>query len=188
MPKLHFDLKGDKEMDSLLRRAGEITGSFQKPLERAGIYMLRQTDKRFQQQVSPDGKPWKKHSKYSPVKRPKGRKRSSLPQEQQAHKILLGRGTLRNSVSPSRGKGAVWRMSKKSLDLGTNLIYANVHQFGAEIVPVRKKWLHWLDGAGNDHFSKRVKIPARPFLGFSKEDIRDVRGIFVTWAAAELKK
>jgi len=49
-------------------------------------------------------------------------------------------------------------------EIGTDLVYAAIHEFGGDIYPVNKKTLHWQDENGNDIFAKHVKMPARPYL------------------------
>lgn len=48
--------------------------------------------------------------------------------------------------------------------VGTDKIYAAVHEFGATITPKRAKYLQWEDEQGNWHRAKQVTIPARPYL------------------------
>ena len=57
--------------------------------------------------------------------------------------------------------------------MGSNLVYAPVHEYGATIVPVNKRALHWVDQEGQEHFAKRVKIPPRPYLQPSMQAKRD---------------
>ncbi len=59
---------------------------------------------------------------------------------------LLGKGILRGSMTPQVGLSY--------FSIGTNLIYARIHQFGGM--------------AGRNH---AAKIPARPYLLFQVEDI-----------------
>jgi phage virion morphogenesis protein len=65
----------------------------------------------------------------------------------EGHKILTFSSELRNSIAPTeiRANGIV---------IGTNKIYAAIHQFGGQA------------GRG-----KKVPIPARPYLLFQDEDI-----------------
>lgn len=69
---------------------------------------------------------------------------------------LIATGRLRNSI--------VSRPDAQGVTLGTNLKYARVHQFGAEIKPKRAKMLVFPGPNGQMIFSKRVFIPARPYL------------------------
>lgn len=59
--------------------------------------------------------------------------------------ILIRSGRLKNSITQA--------ISGNALTIGTNLIYARIHQFGGK--------------AGRGH---RATIPARPYLVFRPED------------------
>jgi len=52
-----------------------------------------------------------------------------------------------------------WKATARSVEVGTNKVYAAIHQFGGE--------------AGRK--SKRVTIPARPYLLVQDEDIAEIR-------------
>lgn len=50
-------------------------------------------------------------------------------------------------------------------EVGTNLIYAAIHEYGGEIRPKNKKFLHWVSPTGEQVFTKGpVLMPERPFL------------------------
>lgn len=55
--------------------------------------------------------------------------------------------------------------------IGVKLKYGPIHEFGGIIRPKRFKFLHWKDETG-EHFAKKVKIPARPYL---RPSIREKR-------------
>ena len=70
---------------------------------------------------------------------------------------------------PLRNTGRLNRSITASADstgvtVGTNLIYARVHQFGATIEPVKSKRLVFPGPGGRMIFAKKVTIPARPFM------------------------
>lgn len=69
---------------------------------------------------------------------------------------LVDKGLLRRSI--------VAKATNDGVTVGTNFIYARVHQFGATIRPKKSPFLVFPGPAGELIFSKRVKIPARPFL------------------------
>jgi len=70
---------------------------------------------------------------------------------------LRDTGQLMNSITH--------RASESEVEVGTNLKYAHVHQFGAEIKPVKAKMLVFTPrGFSHPIFAKKVTIPARPFL------------------------
>lgn len=89
-------------------------------------------------------------------------------------KPLLDTGRMRSSIS--------YRPSSNGFEIGTNFVGAAVHQFGAEIVPKRGKFLRF---RGKIHgrtrrttgwlFARKVTIPARPFMPNAS------RGIPPTW-------
>ena len=98
-----------------------------------GAALVSSTQARFASSTAPDGSGWK------PVKR--------------GGKPLVDHGILRGSITHQAHPGSV--------DVGTNLVYAAIHQFGGE--------------AGRK--SHRVTIDARPYLGLSPDDETEVVAI-----------
>ena len=101
--------------------------------------------------------------------------------------ILSKTGALRRSIAPrndgttpGRDKGTILEFSGSKIVIGTSLIYAALQNFGGVVsaknaqalkIPVPSK----LPGAKKIDgkwylFRKSVKIPARPFLDWTKED------------------
>lgn len=56
------------------------------------------------------------------------------------------------------------RVDSTGVTVGTNLIYAPTHQFGATIEPKKAKRLVFPGPSGKLIFAKKVVVPARPFL------------------------
>lgn len=50
------------------------------------------------------------------------------------------------------------------VDIGTDVVYAAMQEFGGVITPKRAKMLHWVDEMGTDVFANMVTIPAHPYL------------------------
>jgi phage virion morphogenesis protein len=100
-----------------------------------GAYMLGSVDRTFREGGSPAAswKPWAPSTVKRFGKRAAGRK------------ILIGSGRLKNSVT--------YRVEGNSVFIGSNLIYAGIHQRGGR--------------AGRNH---SATIPARPYLVFRPED------------------
>lgn len=99
---------------------------------------------------APDGSPWRSL-----------RMRSGQP--------LKDTGRLAASI--------VYRTDATSAEIGTNVCYGIVHQFGATVeagqpphqticgqMTKGSPFLRWTDEGGKSHFAKRVHIPPRPFL------------------------
>ena len=80
------------------------------------------------------------------------------------HSLLSGRGDLLDSIrSEVRGRQA---------EVGSNLVYAAAHQDGLDMTIVSTK--------------RRVTIPARPFLGVSEANEREIEQVVNDWLAERL--
>lgn len=69
---------------------------------------------------------------------------------------LRDTGRMRNSITS--------RVEADGVTIGTNVIYAPVHQFGATIRPKKAGRLVFPGPRGDIIFAKKVIVPARPFL------------------------
>jgi len=83
------------------------------PMTAIGEYLLLATDQRFEQEVDPDGIPWKPDSPFTI---------NFKKQNSRILKILQSTGRLRNSI--------VYVATPSSLTMGTIVPYAPDHQFG----------------------------------------------------------
>lgn len=139
-----------RAMAALGRAGGERL--IQAALKNIGQALVRSTRQRFSQEVSPDGKPWEKlNPEYA-----KGKRGGKILQEQGMRGGLLGT--------------IVWQLKGGSaVEIGTNKVYAAVHQFGATIRPRSAQFLSFMLG-GRRVFARKVTIPARPFLGLGRDD------------------
>ncbi len=130
------------------------------PLLRAiGTGLLRNTQDRFDAETAPDGSRWAPLNPwYLGFKRGPGILRGAA---------MRGglQGSLTMDVERGSGPGGV-------IVIGSNKIYAAVHQFGATIRPKNPKG----QLAIRDHkgafrgLAREVTIPARPYLGLSSRD------------------
>jgi phage gpG-like protein len=116
--------------------------------------------------IDPWGKAWKPIKFRAPRKDSKGRK-------SQTGRRQAGANAAGTPGQPLRDTGRLQRSISSQPDatgvtVGTNLIYARVHQFGAEIVPKQKKLLAFPGPFGAIVFAKKVVVPARPFLPLRK--------------------
>ncbi|GAB6100434.1 hypothetical protein JCM16358_23130 [Halanaerocella petrolearia] len=117
-----------------------------------GEYLVEATKDRFKDEESPDGDKWEK----------------SHRAKAEGGKTLSDKGTLKNSIT--------YKATSKKTDVGSNIIYAAVHQQGKEIKVKNADYLHFKAG-GRWAKKKKVEIPARPFLGISEEDQVEVKHI-----------
>lgn len=67
-------------------------------------------------------------------------------------KILIDSGALLNSIN--------WQADRQGVEIGTNRVYAAIHQFGGK--------------AGRGH---KVTIPARPYLVVQEEDLDQINDV-----------
>ena len=163
MAKISFQIE-DRGTLGYIDAALQLGKNMKVPLERSGLYLLRATDKRFQSQTSSEGIRWLDLKESTKKRRRKGKK------EKYGNAILRDTGTLWKSVSLSRGDGNVFRVDNEKVEVGTNLVYRNVHQFGAKIMRVSTKGKPFV-----------IPIPARPYLGVSDPDEERINKIFEGW-------
>lgn len=118
------------------------------------------TRERFKEQKSPEGKPWTK----------------SIRANREGGTTLTDSAGLKNSIkSTADGTGFA---------VGTNKIYARTHQFGEKgrKITIRAKTskglIFQIDGKWirKKQVTVKIKIPARPFLGISEEDMQEIKG------------
>lgn len=132
-----------------------------------GQYGESSTRIRFQKGIGPDGARWK------PSARARATGGQTLVMKGQ-HGGLLGSLT--------------YRADNASAEWGTNKIYAAIHQEGGVIVPRTRKNLRFAVPGGFVS-TKRVNIPARPYLGVNDEDGREIQDVVVDVVrAAELDR
>lgn len=119
-----------------------------------GEHLVSTTVARFRAQSGPDGTPWL----------PSGRALSDTGRARERGKrgrgmTLIDQGHLRQSIT--------YRASHDDVEVGSNLVYAAIHQFGGDA------------GRGQS-----VHLPARPFLGITGDDRAEIDDI----VAAHIKR
>ncbi len=140
-----------KRLRSLARPA------FAPALREVGEALASSTIGRFNQQSDPQGKAWQPLALATIQPgardyRKNGGIRKAALRRLERRKILIQSARLRNSIS-HRAEGL-------KVHVGTNVKYARLHQLGGEA------------GRG-----KKITIPARPFLGISDADQREIVSI-----------
>lgn len=148
-----------RALDALRARVGDMT-----PAMRAAAQVLRSDIlERFDTQTAPDGASWKPLSAASILSRarrhaPAGyrkRRAQTVARFASGAKALLDTGQLRNSIKVLRANAA-------EAVVGTKLPYAAIHHFGGKA------------GRG-----RKVTIPARPFMGLSREGQQSLMDVIV---------
>ena len=155
MSSVSVRLEGDTEQ--LLERLKSMQN-----VDKAGVMnaiaegLRTSAVERFRSEETPDGRKWE----------------TSIRARQKGGKTLTKTAALKTSIKA--------QADESGLAVGTNLVYAATHQFGDDrtIRAKNSKYLHFQIG---DRWvsvpSVRVSIPARPFLGISDEDSREIHDI-----------
>lgn len=140
---LHYDFSGLARAEQRLEGLADFDR--RRLLSLIGETGVSQTQLRFIDGEGPDGQAW-------PVS---GRVR------EQGGQTLIDTARLRRSIG--------YQVSDDQVEIGTNVEYAAIHQFGGEIEPKSGGLLTFQIG-GRWVSSRGVTIPARPFLGVSASD------------------
>ena len=151
-----YDIRLEGDTRAMLRRIRSFSEIDRRSINAALAEGVREsTLERFRQSKGPDGRRWKSS------------KRAIL----EGGKTLVKTAQLRNSIHA--------RSDASGFAVGTNAKHAATHQFGEPgriIRARRKKALRFQIG---DKWIMRkqvkVKIPARPFLGLSDEDMQEMK-------------
>jgi phage virion morphogenesis protein len=129
-------------LSDLIERGDDLT-----PLmDSIGMGLEASITERFNEtSVAPSGAPWT----------------PSIAAREEGRRTLINSGNLRDSITHRAGRDEV--------EVGSNVIYAAIHQFGGTIKAKTSKGLRFKIG---DRFvtKNEVTIPARPFLGVSESD------------------
>lgn len=154
---INAQIIGLEPIQARLRAAAAATQNLEPMLSEMGEAVVESTRLRFTDGKGPDGNKWAPLSAATLLRR---RKKGKGAQP------LLDTGRLRNSITK--------RVEPRSVWIGTNVVYARPHQFGAA------------KGAfGTGKYKTRKgsfpipwgNIPARPFLGFSRDDQAEIVAI-----------
>jgi phage virion morphogenesis protein len=150
----------DREIIAALERLRERTGRMGPAFKNIGEELRQSTQQRFRDQIDPDDRPWQQ-LRPSTVAAKAARGHSPA--------ILRARGHLADTIR--------YQADENGVRVGTNRVYGAIHQFGGKtaahvIQPKDKKALAW---PGARHPVRGVNhpgsdIPARPFLGISRQD------------------
>lgn len=144
---LRVSTEGGRQIEARLAKLVHAFEDLEPVLFAMGVYLEGATTDRFDRETGPDDKKWE----------------PSLRARQGSGKTLTDTTQLKSSITS--------RASSRSVEVGTNKIYAGIHQFGGTIRAKNAEFLAFgLPGGLGLRRVKEVEIPARPFLGLSTED------------------
>lgn len=143
----------DRDARAALARLAAFGRDPSPALKVVGQDLITSTQERIRDQVSPEGTRWPDlRPDYAAAKRGAG--------------MLVESGRLIGSLTR--------KVEGPQLLVGTNVLYAAIHQVGGVIRPKSKRALRFRIGQ-RWVLVRQVKIPARPFLGISARDLEDMR-------------
>lgn len=161
-----YSIRIEGNTRAMLRKIRSFSEIDKKSINAALAEGVREsTLERFKQSKDPSGKKWK----------------TSIRASSENGKTLIQSSQLRNSInSVSDATGFA---------VGTNAKHAATHQFGEPGRTIRarkKKALRFMvDGKWVSKKQVRIRIPARPFLGLSDEDMREIKATVEDFIAQE---
>lgn len=151
-----FNIRLDGDTQRLMKKLRQFAELDKKGInEVLGAAMRESTLERFKQSKDPQGKRW----------------RTSIRAADEGGKTLVKSAQLRNSIRV--------KADATGFAVGTNVIYASTHQLGAKGRTIRAKTAKGLRFCIGDRWvtakKVRVDIPARPFLGLSEDDMKEIK-------------
>lgn len=172
----------DAEINAALTRVAKAGGDTSALMAEISGAMLFSVQRRFETETSPDGAAWPRHAPRTAKARQK-RSRQNAPV---TPKILRDSNRLYSSI--------ISEASSDAAAVGTNLVYAAIHQKGGSITQYPQSRLVRFRKVGRQtRFAKKahkraydrpvtygertIVIPARPYLGFSEEDRIEILSI-----------
>lgn len=141
----------DEGFREALTRLLQRTANLQPVFDEIGSSLLASTEDRFEAEAGPDGEAWAAHSTVTLLRRGVSAKK------------LRDRNHLYQSLTYSAGR--------LQAAVGTNRVYARIHQLGGK--------------AGRN---RKVTIPARPFLGINADDRQMIGEILNDHLAMAVRK
>lgn len=165
----------DADLRELLGRLAKRAALLQPALEDVGQHLVHTTWQRFAEARAPDGAAWQG---LSPLTRALKR----------IDKILIESSRLRDSIN--------WRVQGGAVLVGSNAVYAAIHQNGGTIKPKTPGGFlvfpigraHVMGKRGKPikkqgplmyAHAREVHIPARPFLGVSNRDMEAIKTLLL---------
>ena len=125
-------------LDAALARVAAVLSRPNAAMDRIGRYLVASTLQRFERERGPGGKPWLKSARAIA----------------DGGRTLTDTGRLRGSIAHTVTDGG------RAVEVGSNVLYAAIHQFGGRA------------GRG-----RRVTLWARPYLGIDEQDRTNILGI-----------
>jgi phage virion morphogenesis protein len=161
MTGVRMELNGREATLAVLGEAVDRTDDSLGLFDAIGAALVVSTQRRFEDEAGPDGNPW----------------------PESLRKKLLGGRTLTDTAALV--SSITHEATTSSVAIGTNLIYAAIHQVGGTIRAKTEKGLRFRSpGNGGWVRKSEVEMPARPFLGLDEDDEAEIRALAADWLGA----
>jgi phage virion morphogenesis protein len=166
-------------LEAALASLGQTASRAQYPrglYENIGMSLVASTQRRFQAGSGPEGSPWP----------------PSIRALAEGGKTLIDSARLMQSIT--------FEASDNGVDVGTNVVYAAIHQLGGAIhQAARQQVIHFKRNSktGRSRFAKAnakatfaqkvglgartIVMPARPFLGIDEDDQEQITALASEW-------
>lgn len=131
---ISVDVRDFEGLGEKLRRLEKAGADPKSMLDEIGGSLETSTRLRFERGEAPDGTPWP----------------PSIRVRREGGQTLVDSGRLRDSITH--------QVAGDTVEVGTNVIYGGIHQFGGEAGPK----------------ARRVTIPSREYLGIEADDEREI--------------
>ncbi|WP_153768155.1 phage virion morphogenesis protein [Labrenzia sp. CE80] len=172
----------DAEVNAVLTRVADAGGDTSALMAEISGAMLFSVQRRFETERAPDGTPWQRHAPRTAKARLK-RSRKNAPV---TPKILRDSNRLYSSI--------ISEASSDEAAVGTNLVYAAIHQAGRTVTQYPQSRMVRFRKVGRQtrfarqahkraydrpvtYGARTIVIPARPYLGFSDTDQTEILAI-----------
>lgn len=159
MSGVAFDVREQGLTEAILKIDGIANAPTEELMEGIGRLVQEQTRHRIVAlKQTPAGAAWKEN-----------RARTST---------LFKSGALAGSID--------YLVTSDSVQVGSGLVYARIHQEGGKIEPKTAKMLAFMAG-GRLVFAKSVTMPARPYLGLSADNSEEIVEAAREWVSRPLQ-
>ncbi|ANT39913.1 virion morphogenesis protein [Rhodovulum sp. P5] len=155
------DVAARADLDRLEAASRDMT----ELMDQVGAVLVAGAQERIgQTNVTPGGVPWPQ----------------SLRAQLEGGLTLHDSGQLMRSITEQPGP--------QSVRVGSNIIYAGIHQTGGTIRAKTARGLRFTLANGETAVVGSVTIPARPYLGISDDERADIEGLTAAWFGAVLEE
>lgn len=161
MTGVRMDITGFEATLSVLGAAIAKTDDARGLFDAIGMALVDSTQNRFETETDPTGNPWP----------------ASWRKTMSGGRTLTDTAALVQSIT--------YEATDSSVAVGTNLIYAAIHQLGGTIRAKTTKGLRFRGPGNGDWVNKsEVTIPQRAFLGLDSDDENEIRALCADWLGA----